>query len=406
MKKKNFYGLLIFSATFVAACASDGKVAQPPTPTTSNAPRSSAMSDNTGQKITPSTPKKRPEWTDNVSAIPKDDNEYFIGRSHSFPSEASSHEYAYHDALTMAASVVDVGVDNQYVKQMISNQRVGEIVNPKVNENTTISQAVAAVITGAHETGWYGERTADGNLDYWVLVQIPKKNIEEARVNKDRKSQEIKYGAKLKDIKEMAAKAGQTDMRLLERINLWGETISAVKGIDFSNLPGENKDGYLTRFGDQKKRLEDELSHRNKTSVIVVTGRPSKMDASAAEKLSDKVVENLEARLPHATRMLTKCDHLEACMKEAENEDYGRLVALRTDTGTKSGAMGGITATIMIEVTVYEVNSRSVSPPVTASAQVIAWDGDTIPWEIALDKALKNEKLAALVDQFQREAGK
>lgn len=417
MGKRCFRGLLIFSIALMSACVSDGTVAPPPpSHASAAAPREAVMPAGANQKTESSAPR-RPEWIDNASLFPQDENDYFSGISGSFASEPAAKDDAYHNALTQAVRTVGIDVEDQSVKQMISNQRAGEVVNAAVSQNTLVSQTAKALISGSHLIQSYWEKTvslaANGRplesaWKYFVYIQIPKKNIAEAREMMKRKEQEKEYRAKLKDAVDKAAKAQMADspLRLKERIALMDEAISGIKALDFSRLTGESQKEYLAKFGEQGKKLEDELSRRRKTSVIVVTGHPVNMDGVMAEKITDKAVDSLGAHLAPAQRMLTKCVSHDACMKEAENGEYGRLVALRTDTSTKNGAMGGITATLMIEVTVYDVDSGSAQPPVTVSAQVIAWDGENIPWDVALEKALKNEKLAALAGHSQMKAGK
>lgn len=417
MKKRRFYGLLIFSIALIPACVSDGTVAPPPSSQArAAAPRQAATPSETRQKTESSEPQ-RPGWIDNTSLFPKDENDYFSGISGTFASEQAAKDDAYHNALTQAVRTVGIDVEDQSVKQMISNQRANEVVNATVNQNTLVSQTAKALISGSRLMQAYWEKTVfssgsgqavDTAWKYYVYIQIPKKNIQEAREMMKRKEQEKEYRAKLKEAVDKAAKAQLADspLRLKERIALMDEAISGIKALDFSRLAGESQKEYLAKFGEQGKKLEDELARRRKTSVIVVTGHPANMDGAMAEKITDKAVESLSSHLVSFQRMLTKCGSLETCMKEAENGEYGRLVALRTDTSTKSGALGGVTATLTIEVTVYDVDSRSASPPVIASAQVIAWEGESIPWDVALEKALKNDKLAALAGHSQMKAGK
>lgn len=417
MLKKYLCGFFLFSLILASACASGEKTlqTQPTQPTQSNAgsKQAPAPTPEPSQKIVGSA-DKRPDWIGNPSKYPADGGIHFEeGMSDYLASELDAKSAAFDSAVKSVLKYIGVSAEYISVFKATVDEKADQ-VNTTVQGNSLESITAQGLISGARLSRSYWEKKASSDANgrtvgekykYWVLVQIPQKNIDEARERMMRSKDEKIAAQKLREALENGEKAQNLDLRLKKRISILDETINAIKGLDFSLLPGENKEAYLTKFGDKKKRREDEFARRRQTTMIVVTGGAN-INAANAEKISTKTMESLVARLAPAKRMLTKCGALDDCLKDAEKEDYGRLCAVRTDATVRSGALGGVTATLTIEVTMYDLVLGTSSPAIKASGQAVAWDGETILWEVALEKALKSEKLAELSSHSLKKADK
>lgn len=225
------------------------------------------------------------------------------------------------------------------------------------------------------------DRWIDTDCTYYTLVMVSEQSVEQTRREKLMKQRMERFKLTLADGSD---RSRNRDIKL--RRQYLDEAKALLSEIDFRQLPEElNKDIYAQRLSEAVAALGKEESQvKDRVALVAINA-----DGKIRSDVMGKLLDFLRNGIPGADRLLDECKHKDDCISRARERGFTKLALLKASNRIETSQMGALKGMLIVQRTLYDIESQRVLKDDTVTAQVIGWSNEELDWHAAADKAMQ-----------------
>lgn len=327
--------------------------------------------------------KETPQWID--TGFHKPGFYVGVGQAEWRKSEAeqilASKNTAYSDLASRISVKIESAMKDEVTTSSKGYKRQME-QNISVITKTNVKEALDDVNV---EDQWLDHK----HCIYWTLVSVSKASVEKA---KKKSIMDNKFNAMMALYENGIGKGTVKNKKMMvERLS---DARMLLDELDFTYLPEKRrKKHYLQLIEKNIDKLKKEVEHNIGRTLIAIL---SPSDEIKPDVLS-KIITHIKGIIENSDRLPSGCDAMKNCLNIAKNRGFGQMALINLKKEITQSNLGSFKGKLIVDVTIYEAATQKLQKgPVSTFGHIIGWTEESLNWNIAVDKIIKNNELALL----------
>ncbi len=327
--------------------------------------------------------KETPQWID--TGFNKPGFYVGVGQAEWRKSEAEQILTSKNTAYSDLASRISVKIEST-MKDEVTTSSKGYKRQMEQNISVIAKTSVEEVLGDVNiEDQWLDQK----NCIYWTLVSVSKASVEKA---KKKSIMDNKFNAMMALYENGIGKGAVKDKKIMVEHLLDARML--LDELDFTYLPEKRrKKHYLQLFEKNIDKFKKEVEHNIDRTLIAVLSSSGDIKPDVLSRITTYIKGIIE----NSDSLPSGCDAMKSCLNIAKNRGFGQMALVNLKKEITQSNLGSFKGKLIVDVTIYEATSRKLKKgPVSTYGHIIGWTEESLNWNIAVDKIIKNNKLALL----------